>query len=602
MEDQDIQKYISQTMKGSEFCELFPNLSKKLIKLTNKVECHNGLQFKTGYNEDFLDFKPWGECHSGGIYITDKDNMLQWIGYGEKDMKYCRKVTLYADSKIYIEPNNKMKVNKMELGERVKIKDLMYLKAIEIKKIIEVVEKEPEIIRNLLYLGMKVPESVQLAAVQKKGSVIKYLTEYNDHLEYVIVSSVDKESGENLCYFVKRGRYECRKEKNQMKEEEKEKDPMGRIVDCAASEKVQLAAVKGNGLAIEYLVNRQKHESYEVRLEAVKQNGMALHYIIEPHRGITVLDTPKEIIMTAINQNPESIYYLAKAGLSISEEAKLAAVKQDGELIRHLIKGGVSKEVQLEAIKQRAYSVVHLLREEYDISEELQLAIVEKDYLCIFEVLHRSENNNNKNYITEKVWLEIIKKRPDIIEYMAKKGYPLSKKIQLAAVKQDGLLIGTIMKYDKNITEEVKQEAMKQNGSAIKYLIGKGEISEEVKLEAVKQNGSAIKYLIGKGEISEEVKLEAVKQNGHSIVLLYLRGIEVREEVKLAAVKQDFMAIHYILSEKGEASEEVKKAALEKSGLDNYFNVLNILDQNSEKFRIIIQTAITDLRFVEIFG
>ena len=510
MEDQNIQKYIGQMMKGSEFCELFPNLSKKLIKLTNSEECHNGLEFKTGYNEDFLRFKPWGECQSGGIYITDEENILQWLRYEENEMKYCRKVTLYTDSKIYIEPNNKMKVNKMELGERVEIKDLPYLREEEyclkvmrkknipfgyyqengiyfsIKKMIEVVEKEPEKIENLLHVGMKVPERVQLAAVQKKGEVIKYLTSYNNlYGEEMIVSSVDKESGENVCYLVKRDLYESRKD--EMKEEEKEKDPMGRIVKCAASEKVQLAAVKQNGLAIEYIIKTQGIKiSYEIRLEAVKQNGLALYYIINPELFMIVQDTPEEIIMAAINQNPKSIYYLADARLSISEEAKLAAVKQDGDIIRYLIKGGVSKDVQLEAIKQKAYSVVHLIREEYDISEELQLAIVEKDYLCIFKVLHKNKKNNKKNYITEKVWLEIIKKHPEQIENMAKEGYPLTKKIQLAAVKQDGLLIGTIMKYDKNITEEVKQEAVKQNGSAIKYLIGKGEISEEVKLEVVK--------------------------------------------------------------------------------------------------------------------
>ena len=124
MKDQDIEKYIGCCFDSDKFCELFPNLSKKLVKLTNSEECHYGLQFKTGFNEDLLTFNPKGECEPGGIYIADEENIPMWLEYEYKYMKYCRKVELCYNSKIYIEKDNKFKVDKLILGERVEIKDL----------------------------------------------------------------------------------------------------------------------------------------------------------------------------------------------------------------------------------------------------------------------------------------------------------------------------------------------------------------------------------------------------------------------------------------------------------------------------------------------
>ena len=73
--DKRVQDYMHNEMSGEKFCTFFPNLSKRLVKLTNETECHNGFQFKTGLNEDTIPFDPTGECKKGGIYFTDIDNI-----------------------------------------------------------------------------------------------------------------------------------------------------------------------------------------------------------------------------------------------------------------------------------------------------------------------------------------------------------------------------------------------------------------------------------------------------------------------------------------------------------------------------------------------
>ena len=112
-------------MSGEEFYTRFPNLSKRLVKLTSNTECHNEFQFKTGLNVDSIPFYPKDECQPGGMYFTDIDNISRWLDYSDDEMKYCRTVKLPKDCRVYIE-ENKFKADRFILGKRVKIKDLPY--------------------------------------------------------------------------------------------------------------------------------------------------------------------------------------------------------------------------------------------------------------------------------------------------------------------------------------------------------------------------------------------------------------------------------------------------------------------------------------------
>ena len=218
--DKRVEDYMRRAMSGDMFCTLFPNLSKRLVKLTNATECHHGFQFKTGLNEDTIPFNPYNECEPGGIYFTDIDNIAKWLNYGTDDMKYCRVVTLEPYSRVYIE-HDKFKADRFILGERIEIKDLpcwsdndycmnavkknvdsldyihdinddIQLKAVKNhhraikclleKKIdvsketqIEAVKRHPFAIMCLLDYQIDIPKEVQLEAVKHKWYVIGFL-------------------------------------------------------------------------------------------------------------------------------------------------------------------------------------------------------------------------------------------------------------------------------------------------------------------------------------------------------------------------------------------------------------------------------------------
>jgi hypothetical protein len=261
--DAEVGDYKSREMTGKEFCTFFPNLSKRLVKLTNKTEIHNGFQFKTGLNEDIIPFDPTGECKPGGIYFTDIGNIARWIEYGGNEMKYCRTVTLPSDCRVYIE-DNKFKADKIELDERVEISDLPcwldndfclnaliysdhslnYINYFNKELQIEAVKIKPySIISRLLKLKIDISEEIQLIAVQKNWRVLSCLLGYK--------------------------------------------------VDVP--EEVQIAAVKKEWSVIQNLINYKVCISKAVYFEAIKTNPRTLQYLLD-NRVLTSLDDiPEEV-------------------------------------------------------------------------------------------------------------------------------------------------------------------------------------------------------------------------------------------------------------------------------------------------------------------
>ena len=85
------------------------------------------------------------------------------------------------------------------------------------------------------------------------------------------------------------------------------------------SPEVQIAAVKQNGWAIDFI----KNPSPEVQMAAVKQNGEAIRCIENPS---------PEVQMAAVNQDGEAIIHIKNP----SPEMQLVAVKQNGGAIRFI--------------------------------------------------------------------------------------------------------------------------------------------------------------------------------------------------------------------------------------------------------------------------
>ncbi len=141
------------------------------------------------------------------------------------------------------------------------------------------------------------------------------------------------------------------------------------------------------------------------------------------------------------------------------------------------------------------------------------------------------------NLLTEQEQLELITKNetnakyPDGLKYFKFIKHP-SKKLQLAAVQQDGRLI----KYIKNPDKEVQLAAVRQHGPVIKFI---KDADKEVQLEAIKQNPKSIRYL---KDTTPELQQALIEKDPS--IIKYLKNPS--PEVQKLAIEKDATAIRYI--------------------------------------------------------
>jgi hypothetical protein len=286
--DAEVGDYKSREMTGKEFCTFFPNLSKRLVKLTNETENHNGFQFVTGLNVDSNPFNPTGECEPGGIYFTDIGNIAKWLAYGLDNMKYCRTVTLPPDCRVFVE-GDKFKADKMILGERVEIKDLPYWSDNDYCK-----NAAKQNVESLKYIR-DINHDIQMEAVKNNRHAIDYLFENKIN----------------------------------------------------ASEEVQIKAVNEDYRALGNILRYKVDISEKVKMEAVKRHWTAIEYLLEKKINVSV-----EVQIEAIKQDFRVINLLLKYEVDISKEVKLEAIKQDYRIIKYLLhkKVKIPEEIQFETI------------------------------------------------------------------------------------------------------------------------------------------------------------------------------------------------------------------------------------------------------------
>ena len=287
--------YNYKEITGEEFCTYFHNLSKKLVKLTNETECHNGFQFVTGLNEDSIPFNPTGECEPGGIYFTDTDNIAHWLKYGGIKMKYCRTVTLKPYSRVYI-AYNKFKSDVIELGERVEIKDLpcwsdndyclnavkenissfKYVRDINHYVQLEAIKHDAlYTIRYLLDNNMEVTKEIQMEAINNNSCVIEYLLDHNIDIPKEVQIETVKQNSHVISRLL-----------------EKKVD---------VSEEVKLEAVKKDWYAIMYMLEHKVHVSKEVYIEAIGAKPKVLEFLLHLKYINSLDEVPKEVLLYVLN-------------------------------------------------------------------------------------------------------------------------------------------------------------------------------------------------------------------------------------------------------------------------------------------------------------
>jgi hypothetical protein len=405
--DKPIWIFYGRILTGKEFKMFFPKLYNSCIKLTNAEENHNGFQFVTGINKDTSTFDSTKICGPTGIYFTTLDKIPNWLEYGDKTMKYCRKVSLPDDCKVTIVDRDTIKTNIIDLGERKKIKDLeiwknddfgaeaifakmrfsnMMLPNMRLGKYIQnssenakmiAVKKYPSIIEIFLELGINISEEIQMAAVEKEGILIKHLLKIDLPVSKKVKLEAVRQNGMAIKYLVKNKT----SDKNETSYIDIDKD-------------LQLAAVRQNGLALRYI----KNPTEEIQIEAMKNNGCAISYIDNPSDDVQIeaLKTGKTVALERILRKKIDIsvkvqlvtmedaafalratHIFKERNIIISDEVKLAAVKKCGLCIINIV--DPSEEIQIEVVKGSPFLIKHINNPSETVRSAAISAQIEKD-------------------------------------------------------------------------------------------------------------------------------------------------------------------------------------------------------------------------------
>lgn len=114
----DLNRYIYISFTGLEFNNMFRNCV--FVKLTNSNEHHENFIFTDGLNIDntFVE----SPCQDG-LYFFEIHDIDKWRHY-KNNIMYVRIVTVPNDAVVFID-NNKIKANKIVLGHRIKIRDMV---------------------------------------------------------------------------------------------------------------------------------------------------------------------------------------------------------------------------------------------------------------------------------------------------------------------------------------------------------------------------------------------------------------------------------------------------------------------------------------------
>lgn len=411
--DKPIWIFYGSILTGKEFKMFFPKLYDSCVKLTNAEENHNGFQFVTGVNKDTSTFDSTKICGPTGIYFTTLDKIHNWLEYGGKIMKYCRKVSLPDDCKVTIVDRDTIKTNIIDLGERKKIKDLEISKSddfcvevifakmrfsnmmllnvrlnAKLKKYIQnssenakiiAVKKYPSVIMIFSELDINISEEIQVAAVEKEGILIKNLLKLDLTVSKKVKLEAVRQNGMAIKYLVKNKT----SDKNETSYIDIDKD-------------LQLAAVRQNGLSLRYI----KNPTEEIQIEAMKNNGCAISYIDNPSDDVQIeaLKTGKtaalEIILgkkidisvkvQLVMMEVENSSFVLRAthifkeyNINISDEVRLAAVKKCGFCIIHII--DPSEEIKIEAVKESPWVIDYINNPSETVRSAARSARIEKD-------------------------------------------------------------------------------------------------------------------------------------------------------------------------------------------------------------------------------
>jgi hypothetical protein len=159
------------------------------LKITNKEENHNSLQYHDGLNIDPIPFAREGSCCPGGIYFTTPEYICNFLHIGI----YVREVTIPEDAEMVQDPQgDKWRSSKVILGPR------KHLEEVETWKWL--VENGLDILKNENTIKYAFSNNYHLFTGYFE--IVKYLIESGVDIDSLLICSSDSGHLEGVKYLI----------------------------------------------------------------------------------------------------------------------------------------------------------------------------------------------------------------------------------------------------------------------------------------------------------------------------------------------------------------------------------------------------------------
>lgn len=244
---------------GKDLADLF------LVRLTNKLECHNDVKYHKGWNEDPLEFDPSGQGRAGGLYFCLAGMFQRFKGANGVSTWFVRRVTLDPEEPVWDEGNGSFKAKKICLGPRILISKFKINKEIYLQSIIKYGYAIKYVPKDIL------DRELCMTAVTNDGLSLEHIP-YKLQDREMCITAV-KQYGYALYYIPNNLKdYEmCMIAVNNLA------DSLYCVPNYLKDREMCLNAVKQDGNALGYVQNYLADR--EICLVAVKQNRCASCYV-----------------------------------------------------------------------------------------------------------------------------------------------------------------------------------------------------------------------------------------------------------------------------------------------------------------------------------
>lgn len=432
----------------------------ELIKLTNRISWHNGVQYEIGLNTDILDFNPRRDCRRGGLYVCRKRDIGRWINCNGF-MEYAYTVA-FPDDEDVVDMGDKLKAHSIILSDKRYIwqdKELCLIIA--------------QFNGDMIKYMDNVDHDIRMAAVGQYGMALRFIVDQTEEMCLVAV----KQSG----LAIEHAKF--------------------------ITPEIQLEAVKSIGSAIKFV--SEEDQTDEMMDIAVKKNWKNLKYVREQTRGMC---------MHAVIRNWEAI------GLVRKFDAELCrmAIRQNGRALLMIKFDSIEDKDERDRAYERLclfaldenWRNIQFMRQTEKICERavhidglaIQCIDDQTEILCLTALVSNPESFKfirdrsdrillkavringlflkDIDHQTENLCIEAIIENHRAFRYAKIR----SKPVRLEAVKRCGANLAYVREQD----EEICHEAIKEDPMSLEYVHNQ---TLNLCLDAVKWDKRAIKFV-----------------------------------------------------------------------------------------------------------